>query len=819
LLLNATKTWLGIWNQAFIPMWFIEGLAEYYTEEWRVHRSDARMKIYTYKNIMNRLDPHDDGYAKVLYLAEKYGDSTLTKIVNHRQTPFGIYNFEQAFHEATGQTVGQFHEEWRRAMNTYYYSHRGQKEQVADVGKTISIPGIPFVNALAFSPDSITIAVIGRTSGNQGYASLFLVATDSTRTKTTIHTGSFSGMPAWAPDGESIIVSEYHRGNNGSLVYDLRKISVDTYEKSWLTEDMRAHRPVVSSDGKAVYFSGGNGKTSQLFQIGLDGSDLRHFGEGVEQLHVNDPALSPDGKWLAVMVQDASGNVDIGVMDSAGGQFRKLTDDPEEDLLPVWTSDGDSIIFTSYRNSTPNLFKLSFHNPENLRQMTDVVGGIYSQQRMPNSGDIVTSTLRLEDTTQVVIVNPRREIEQDTSLVINEKYRSWRTRQPENPLPESSVRVPNENPWQIQSYRFWKNPRRLGALILPTPAGVGGFGAWNDPLGERFLFAGGLLGYPPYSDQLFDGYLLLFHSAVHRPFITMGFVKNGSLLAQPYDQGILIEARTGGFIQAILPMNGGNSLYSNHRWSLQFRAFQNNSEWFGNEPENRPKPESGKTSEIALRYRYMSRKPDGHNYTIPSQGWGLASAFSVAAPKIYGEYDYRKFKFDAFLNQQLPGPFIFFSRGYFGVSQGNYPVQESPAISNDMSLYVAGRNPEYLLTQPLLETRENFQLRGNTEVVTGDQLLYTSTEIRMAFLPALPVNVFGIRIGSSTLAGFLDSGIIWKNSENQRITTAGMELKTMISIGGEPVIHLGSGFGNTLRAWQNKSALNYFFRMALVSPF
>ncbi len=626
-------------------------------------------------------------------------------------------------------------------------------------------------------------------------------------------------MPAWTPDGGAIIVSEYHRGTHGSLVYDLRKISTDTFEKSWLTQDMRAHRPVVSKDGKAVYFSGGKGETTQIFKVGLGGSGLRRLGNDIERLHVNDPALSPDGKWFAMMVQDTSGNVDIAVMDSAGGQFWKLTDDPEEDLLPVWTSDGDTIVFTSYRNSTPNLFKISFRNPENLRQMTDVVGGIYSQQRMPESGHILTSTLRLADTTQIVIVNSRRKIERDTSLVINEEYRNWRTRQPENPLPESWVSLPNDIPWQSKPYRFWKNPRRLGALILPTPAGIGGFGAWNDPLGKRFFFAGGLLGYPPYPDQPFDGYLLLFHSAVHRPFITLGLVKNSALLAQPYDRGMLVEARTGGFIQAILPVNGGNSLYSNHRWSLQFRAFQNNAEWFGDELENRPRPESGKTGVFTLRYRYLSRKPDGNNYVIPSQGWGLTAAVSVAEPEVYGEFEYRKLKFDAFYNHRLAGPFIFFTRGYFSAARGDYPAQESPAISNDVSLYVAGRNPEYLLTQPLLEIRENFQLRGNTRVMTGSKLFYATTEIRMSLLPALPVSVFGVRVGSSTLAGFLDSGIVWDDSANQRIMTAGMEVKTVISMGDEPVIHLGYGFGNTLQSWQSNHVPNYYFRMALVSPF
>ena len=141
-LMNGVKTWLGTLNLLMVPGWFIEGVAEYYTERWRVGRSDTDLKIHTYMNRMERLDSHDAGYAKVLYLADKYGDSTIVKLVHYRDDlKIGDrklltlpYFFERAFKKVTGQTVSQFNEEWRRAMNTYYYSYRGQKEGVDEVG-------------------------------------------------------------------------------------------------------------------------------------------------------------------------------------------------------------------------------------------------------------------------------------------------------------------------------------------------------------------------------------------------------------------------------------------------------------------------------------------------------------------------------------------------------------------------------------------------------------------------------------------------------------------------------------------------------------
>ncbi|MEJ2050113.1 MAG: hypothetical protein P8Y60_09800, partial [Calditrichota bacterium] len=108
MMLRKLRTWLGIWNQAFVPMWFLEGTAEFYTEHWRVGRSDARMKIYTYRNMMNRLDAHDAGYAKILYLAQQYGDSSLVTLTGWRQPFWGTFNFNRAFKMATGTSVRQF---------------------------------------------------------------------------------------------------------------------------------------------------------------------------------------------------------------------------------------------------------------------------------------------------------------------------------------------------------------------------------------------------------------------------------------------------------------------------------------------------------------------------------------------------------------------------------------------------------------------------------------------------------------------------------------------------------------------------------------
>jgi tricorn protease len=64
------------------------------------------------------------------------------------------------------------------------------------------------------------------------------------------------------------------------------------------------------------------------------------------------PKFSPDGKWIA-FTGEYDGNADVYVMPSEGGEPRRLTYHPANDVVLGWTPDSKKILFRSNRASSP----------------------------------------------------------------------------------------------------------------------------------------------------------------------------------------------------------------------------------------------------------------------------------------------------------------------------------------------------------------------------------------------------------------------------------------------------------------------------------
>jgi Tol biopolymer transport system component/predicted Ser/Thr protein kinase len=115
-----------------------------------------------------------------------------------------------------------------------------------------------------------------------------------------------------------------------------------------------ARFPSVSLDGTLVYLEGAAElRRKQLVWRDRQGNELGTIGQPQDQ--INYPALSPDGKRVAVWGNEGAAG-DIWIHEVARPVKQRLTHHQARDLWPTWSPSGDRIGFSSGRSGGRDLY-------------------------------------------------------------------------------------------------------------------------------------------------------------------------------------------------------------------------------------------------------------------------------------------------------------------------------------------------------------------------------------------------------------------------------------------------------------------------------
>jgi hypothetical protein len=125
----------------------------------------------------------------------------------------------------------------------------------------------------------------------------------------------------------------------------------------------------VSDTGTLVYRTGAAAKLALTWvdERGNSASTLSELGEYANA------RLSPDGTRVAVAVGQP-GLRDIWILDVARGTSTRLTFDPANDDMPVWSPSGDEIVFSSTRGGPPRMYLKPSNGSGEERLLTDTSG-------------------------------------------------------------------------------------------------------------------------------------------------------------------------------------------------------------------------------------------------------------------------------------------------------------------------------------------------------------------------------------------------------------------------------------------------------------
>jgi serine/threonine protein kinase/Tol biopolymer transport system component len=265
----------------------------------------------------------------------------LVRIPVQGGTPVPIVKLQGSFKRASWSSDGE---------TLVYCDSTGMYTVPAKGGPVTRILGHPHIEHPSFLdlPDGRRAFLYQAVDpGMQGHG-IFVQVAGENRRRLLLVSSSTNPYPAYSPTGHIVYVDGRL---DASAIWAL-PFSLATLAATGKPFPIAPHgsSPVVSLTGTLVY-SDVPSDRQQLAWVDRSGATFAAIGQPERQ---NGPALSPDGRSLAVEVME--GNPDLWVYDLTRGTRTRLTQDPAMERLGAWTPSGDQITYSSTRNGNPDIF-------------------------------------------------------------------------------------------------------------------------------------------------------------------------------------------------------------------------------------------------------------------------------------------------------------------------------------------------------------------------------------------------------------------------------------------------------------------------------
>ncbi|HUJ24411.1 MAG TPA: LpqB family beta-propeller domain-containing protein, partial [Myxococcales bacterium] len=199
--------------------------------------------------------------------------------------------------------------------------------------------------------------------------------------------GSGDDSVAVAPDGR-LVYARAQVYQEFEIVQDLYSVDPKTGDERRLTRGVRARGIDVAPDGALIFLWRRPGGRTAIAELAPAGGEPRVIYEDASGEPVDNPRVSPDGARVA-FVHHREGAWDVQIVNRDGTGLRDVTRDRALDRDPAWTADGRWLLFSSDRSGVYNVYAW---NPQELRQVTNVVFGAFEPQPSPDGTQLALVT-------------------------------------------------------------------------------------------------------------------------------------------------------------------------------------------------------------------------------------------------------------------------------------------------------------------------------------------------------------------------------------------------------------------------------------------
>lgn len=318
---------------ASAPLWFTEGLAEFWSKEWDT-QADMIVKDMVVNDRFLSIDQmwrvHGTFYMYKLgesicqFIDSTYGPEKLALLFENW---YKGKNFGEIVKLTLGDDLATLSNRWEYSLKKKYYPEIGdmglpRMESRRIVKEGFAVKGVPFRWDDGRGESDWIVFIANRL----GYSGIYL-------------------MPLDAEGGGIQTLVKGERSSTFESLHFLRS-GID-----------------ANSSGKVI-FSSKSKETDVIYLYDLNKKSVTKRYEFDSLIAARSPRFSPDGQKIVFSGVHKNGTSDIYIMELESGAFERLTADIYYDVDPVFSIDGANIIFASDRcpegpSGALNLYQLS----------------------------------------------------------------------------------------------------------------------------------------------------------------------------------------------------------------------------------------------------------------------------------------------------------------------------------------------------------------------------------------------------------------------------------------------------------------------------
>lgn len=331
------------------PLWFIEGLAEFWSEDWDAEGdmiardmvlAGRLFSIPQMYRIRGSYFMYKLGESICHFIDSTYGSDKIVKIFDNWHKG---RNFNDVIKVTLGDDLIELSKKWEYHLKKKYFpsmqnSGLPDMESRKVTAEGFSVKGVPIM----WDDGSGEKEWIVFKANRRGYSGIYMTSAD----------GSDKSV-------KTLLKGE--RSSNFEQLYLLRS-------------------GIDANDSGQIVFSSKSKERDVIYLYDLGSRGVVERFEFDNLIAARSPRLSPDGKRIVFTGMKTNGFADIYLLDIEDGSIKALTDDIYYDTGPTFTVDGSAVVFASDRNPDGRA------GGTNLYQL-DVTGGTPTRLTSGNYND------------------------------------------------------------------------------------------------------------------------------------------------------------------------------------------------------------------------------------------------------------------------------------------------------------------------------------------------------------------------------------------------------------------------------------------------